>query len=574
MNSRSGGPSDLIDGCGRVQPLMNNVLAPNVVGNKQSNTTSGNMDDQQQSQIFVFSTSLANKSAESVLAGQYPNIIAYHCTQPQTKKFLEANKLHHRGSLGMNGLAHYHGMSDMMTMSGPNKCQPSKMDLMSSFGRPPKAVPSSLDGQNSQASMMPTLDFDDSIGSRNLPQGATLHHSLTGVQVPDENLTPQQRQHREEQQATLRKLKQVLFPENSNNAGGPFQQQPPVTLSSSSVGGPFDNCSGSGVRDDLKPSIEDDLDVDVVVTAARVTKSAGGLTLPPRTPTSSSFDRPKSIFDNEDGKKKDGGCCGPPPSYHQTVARSTSIPIVSVPICSPNSPLSGNDTVVTNSNSSLPSHTCSALNSPAGGQPSPSMSAAVVRSLGSNGSRQESSNPSTSVHRRVSSSQKNMDMIMTDMKSYNIVRPGDKSLKPSTDAAATVAANLQTSQHQPLKNVDPISSLAQMNQQLANNVASGGLWCPLSPKLSLIMLQQQYQQQLRQRLMPRIPPRDGPGVLLYGGTSIQVKPSAPNTIQYLPNNSRDTPLPPQNPQQQQKSDLDILQKFSGGPGNGGNPFRQ
>jgi len=99
--------------------------------------------------------------------------------------FFKANKLDHRGSLGMDGPSHYHGMFDMMTMGGPNKCQPSKMDLMSSFGRPPKAaVPSgpdnSPDGQNSQASMMPTLDFDDSIGSRNLPQGATLHHSLTG----------------------------------------------------------------------------------------------------------------------------------------------------------------------------------------------------------------------------------------------------------------------------------------------------------------------------------------------------------------------------------------------------------
>jgi len=86
------------------------------------------------------------------------------------------------------------------------------------------------------------------------------------------------------------------------------------------------------------------------------------------------------------------------------------------------------------------------------------------------------------------------------------------------------------------------------------------------------MLQQQYQQQLQQRLMPRIPPRDKAGVLLYGGANIQVKPSAPNTIQYLPNNSRGTPLPPQNPQQQQKSGLDCWQNFPGGPGNGGNPL--
>lgn len=46
---------------------------------------------QQQSQIFVFSTALANKGAEAIMAGQYPSIIAYHCAQPGTKKYLEVN---------------------------------------------------------------------------------------------------------------------------------------------------------------------------------------------------------------------------------------------------------------------------------------------------------------------------------------------------------------------------------------------------------------------------------------------------------------------------------------------------
>lgn len=44
---------------------------------------------QQQNHIFVFSTQLANKGAEAVLAGQFPTIIAYHCTQPATKSFFE-----------------------------------------------------------------------------------------------------------------------------------------------------------------------------------------------------------------------------------------------------------------------------------------------------------------------------------------------------------------------------------------------------------------------------------------------------------------------------------------------------
>lgn len=38
--------------------------------------------------------------------------------------------------------------------------------------------------------------------------------TLTGTKVPTENLTPQQRQHRAEQLATLRKMQEILFPEN------------------------------------------------------------------------------------------------------------------------------------------------------------------------------------------------------------------------------------------------------------------------------------------------------------------------------------------------------------------------
>lgn len=224
-----------------------------------------------------------------------------------------------------------------------------------------------------------------------------LIYILIGVQVPDENLTPQQRQHREEQQATLRKLHQMLFPENSN-VGGPQQQALPVTSSSSSVGGgPLDNCRGGGGMDDLMPSIDDDLDVDAVVTAA-TTISTSDLLLPPKTPTSCSSDWQKSMFSNDDDKKKDVRC-GPPPSYHQSIARSASVPIVSVPSCSPNSPIAGSGPGVTNSNLSLPSpRTCSALNSPAGGRPSSNMSPTAVRSPGGNGSRLQSSNPGTPVH--------------------------------------------------------------------------------------------------------------------------------------------------------------------------------
>lgn len=50
------------------------------------------------------------------------------------------------------------------------------------------------------------------------PSLAGLEPSLQGVKVPDEDLTPQQRQHREEQLATLRKMQQMLFPEENPGA--------------------------------------------------------------------------------------------------------------------------------------------------------------------------------------------------------------------------------------------------------------------------------------------------------------------------------------------------------------------
>lgn len=48
------------------------------------------------------------------------------------------------------------------------------------------------------------------------PNLNSLQPSLRGVKVPDEDLTPQQRQHRDEQLATLRKMQNLLFPEQDS----------------------------------------------------------------------------------------------------------------------------------------------------------------------------------------------------------------------------------------------------------------------------------------------------------------------------------------------------------------------
>lgn len=72
-----------------------------------------------------------------------------------------------------------------------------------------------------------------------------------GVKIPDENLTPQQRAHREEQLATIRKMQQMLFPESGGSGQGPgegSQQQNDINPpnSSANINMPFPPMSGMG----------------------------------------------------------------------------------------------------------------------------------------------------------------------------------------------------------------------------------------------------------------------------------------------------------------------------------------
>lgn len=73
------GSSEPVDG---IQPLPSSVV------NKQPSTIDAQFM-QQQSQVFVFSTDMANKSADSVMKGIHKSIIQYHCAQPKTRKYLE-----------------------------------------------------------------------------------------------------------------------------------------------------------------------------------------------------------------------------------------------------------------------------------------------------------------------------------------------------------------------------------------------------------------------------------------------------------------------------------------------------
>ncbi|XP_017471683.1 PREDICTED: protein BCL9 homolog isoform X1 [Rhagoletis zephyria] len=229
---------------------------------------------QQQNHIFVFSTQLANKGAESVLSGQFPTIIAYHCTQPATKNFLEdffmknpmkISKLQRQNTLnlcnisvGAGGQQWIGGCNSVPKMSqkpngnkinftGLSGSLDSKASLrqpnITSFPDVPEALGgsendlmcweqsrNSLEGaaNEGQTGMKIPNGVDGIIGGShvtggshavgNKPLGAPDTNvandngtpSLQGIKVPDENLTPQQRQHREEQLAKLKQIDQFL----------------------------------------------------------------------------------------------------------------------------------------------------------------------------------------------------------------------------------------------------------------------------------------------------------------------------------------------------------------------------
>lgn len=215
-----------------VQPLVSNVI------NKQSSNIEVHYM-QQQSQIFVFSTTWANSGANEVMQGHYPSIIAYHCAQPGTKKYLEKNPL----------------KLTQFNRQNPNQWL-NNLAIMKSKGCVrPGMVPKnqSIDnflGGDSLDDMVSLRDNDlpwEQKNNHNLdnldnvsngladvlpdmnacsPSLGNVQPSLQGVKVPDENLTPQQRQHREEKLANIRKMQQMLFPENHSIDAPPDPSRP------------------------------------------------------------------------------------------------------------------------------------------------------------------------------------------------------------------------------------------------------------------------------------------------------------------------------------------------------------
>ncbi|CAH0562176.1 unnamed protein product [Brassicogethes aeneus] len=332
-----------------VQPLASNVI------NKQPSSMEVHYM-QQQSQIFVFSTVLANSGADEVLQGRYPSIIAYHCAQPGTKKYLEKNPLkvnqfsrqnqaqwfNNFAMIKNKGCTRSPGLGPKATATLDNFLGPEGLDDMVGLGD--ADLP--WDQKNNHH-----LDGLDAV-SNGLPDP-----SLQGVKVPDENLTPQQRQHREESLATIRKMQQLFFPESQSmgdgggaggaggpmdpNMGGPQQQQQgpgPKSMSAQQV--EWQKLQSQYFEDPKKPP---GAQVPVGPVSGGGSVGGGGAAPVPRGGASGPGPRLQ----------------GPPPPYHQT-PRSASVPIALQSSPSPASP--NNPT----SNLSLPSpRASSALNSPA-----------------------------------------------------------------------------------------------------------------------------------------------------------------------------------------------------------------
>ena len=190
---------------------------------------------QQQSQIFVFSTQLANQAAEAVDLGQFQSIIDFHCARLGTRKLPSQNP-----AVWLNNLAQMKqgGRGIKGNMMNPGGGIPSPM-MNNSFGGMPRGGMMTCDGpcnahnsacfpgpgpgpppgpgpgpgwppnqnmycnpsQQQQQQQQPfAQDIDSFSQSNKFP-------------IAEENLTPQQRQHRQNKLALLRNIQQQLCPE-------------------------------------------------------------------------------------------------------------------------------------------------------------------------------------------------------------------------------------------------------------------------------------------------------------------------------------------------------------------------
>lgn len=143
MLPMSGNPPGIVPGsmsmmnCGPPTPLMsaqpnanilsdrntpiNSASAPNPNHHMQpqnQNIGKAPMDSQymqQQSQICVFTTTLANEAAEAIQSKRFDSIITYHLSQLSTQKFLEKNPF--KGQYRPNSASNWQAMNQQMQIN-------------------------------------------------------------------------------------------------------------------------------------------------------------------------------------------------------------------------------------------------------------------------------------------------------------------------------------------------------------------------------------------------------------------------------------------------------------------------
>ncbi|CAG7825261.1 unnamed protein product [Allacma fusca] len=247
-------------------PMMGNYGPSGPPQTKQQPSTLEAQYMQQQSQIFVFSTKLANKAADAVFQGQCPSIIGFHMSQPATRKFLEfqgnpnwpppaaptgkgkgaknQQQQQQQQQMGMPGPPNLPPDSFNMHHGGPppppwnahnSPPQKSNQQGYSNYyesppfcgggmgpqqpGPNPGMMGPGPQGPPPPGGPMPSGQLPGYFpgGPNNQPPGNGPQGPMpTGIKIPDENLTPQQLQHREQKLAKMRTMYTLLFPENDH----------------------------------------------------------------------------------------------------------------------------------------------------------------------------------------------------------------------------------------------------------------------------------------------------------------------------------------------------------------------
>ncbi|XP_060068266.1 trithorax group protein osa-like [Ylistrum balloti] len=256
------------------QPVNSNVppMPPQSQHSGQPVGMGDNPFIQHQSQIFVFSTQLANEGADHVISGQYKDLLSFHMDYPATKKFLQKHSLkispfnrsgvmpgmgpRHRdmtpirryGNVMRPGPPHptgsvqqwvdqqnahlqeqgYNFVPGMNPRAGnfPPSGNPGNPGMMGPWpqgGGPPQSsspmnYPVMPDGMPFDPEMMAMMG-NPHLNNPNLLQ----------QKVPNENLTPEQLKRREEHLTSLRKIQMMLFPEQQRQQqfGGPMPNSGP-----------------------------------------------------------------------------------------------------------------------------------------------------------------------------------------------------------------------------------------------------------------------------------------------------------------------------------------------------------